>query len=240
MNRVVIFIVFVASAAGILFSVFSTSAEDRLSNNLNETIGLDGNISLDGCNLSVKVESAGQENSPIALTRVVLQADLRNYDFNTVHFTPGSNNFGLRIGRSKVDEKMLKQAHQVIDAGGEKLNRHFSGDQVVREIFERDGGRIFFRVMAEVASTDEGLQILKPHGDAPDFFRFTEAVEAINAPASYRTTTSFAAAGDRTAETFLTGEVVAVPFLQFRVKTEGQAKELAHSFHDYAAKNECH
>lgn len=108
MNRVVIFIVFVASAAGVLFSVFSTSAEDRLSNHLNETIGLDGNISLDGCNLSVKVESAGQENSPIALTRVVLQADLRNYDFNTVHFTPGSNNFGLRIGRSKVDEKMLK------------------------------------------------------------------------------------------------------------------------------------
>ncbi|MBO9401974.1 hypothetical protein [Shimia sp. R9_3] len=240
MKRIIALVVFAVVAAGILFSVFSTSTEDQLSSNLSEVIGLDGVVSLDGCNLSMTVESTGQENSPIALTRMVLQADLRNYDFNTVHFTAGPKSFGLRIGRSKVDERMLEQARQVIDAGGEKLKRFFSGDQIVRETFETDGGRIFFRVMAEVVSTGEGSQTLKPHGDAPDFFRFTEAVEAIDTPASYRTTTTFAGRGDRSAETFLTGEVVAVPQLQFRVKTEKQAKELAHAFNDYAAKNECH
>ncbi len=229
----------VAVAAVLYFFVSKPSSEERLNHNLIEAIGPDGVVSLDACDLSIVVEVAGQENSPIALTRLVLQADLRNYDFETVHLTPRSGNFSLRIDRSQVDNRMLAQAKSIVDAGGARVNGLFASGQTMEEFFEADGSVLSFRVMSEVVTKADGSQNLIAHEDAPDFFRFTESVEALRTPASYRNTTTFADGTLRSAETLLTGEVVAIPFLQFLLKSEEEAKQLAHAFHDYAAENEC-
>ncbi|TRW96020.1 hypothetical protein FNJ84_14335 [Paracoccus sp. M683] len=55
---------------------------------------------------------------------------------------------------------------------------------------------------------------------------------------SYQSTMTFAPGG-ASADTLPTGEIVAIPPLNFRLKSEDKAKALAHSFGNYTAENNC-
>jgi hypothetical protein len=228
----------ITAGLGVLFWTLKPSAGDHLIQVLTEVTGSDGAAALDSCNLSIVVETAGQAGAPIALIRVEIHADLRNYNFETVRFVPRSNGLILRIERGPVTESMLDQVADIVSAGGQVTEQLFSDPNAAKELLELEGGSLFFRVMAEVVTAEDGTTELIPHDDAPDFFRFAESVGAIPAPASYHTTTTFAP-GAASAATLLTGEVMAIPFLQFTVGSEDQGKTLAHAFHSYVDENNC-
>lgn len=228
----------ITAGLGALFWTLQPSAGDHLIHSLKEVTGSDGEVALDSCNLSIVVETAGQAGVPIALTRVAIQADLRNYNFETVRFIPRSSGLILRIERGPVTESMLVQVADIVSAGGQVTEQLFSDNNAAKDLLESEGGSLFFHVMAEVVTAEDGTKELIPHDDAPDFFRFAESVSALPAPASYRTTTTFAQ-GAASASTLLTGEVAAIPFLQFTVSSEDQGKTLAHAFHNYVDENNC-
>jgi len=228
----------ITAGLGALFWTLQPSAEERLINGLTEVTGSDGVVALDSCNLSIVVEAAGQAGAPVALTRVAIQIDLQNYNFETFRLVPRSSGLILRIERGPVTESMLVQVADIVAAGGQVTAQLFSDTNAAKELLETEGGSLSFRVMAEVVTSEDGTTEFIPHDDAPKFFRFAESVSAIPAPASYRTTTTFAP-GAASAATLLTGEVAAIPFLQFTVGSEDQGKTLAHAFHNYVDENDC-
>lgn len=221
-----------------LFLFFQGSAAERLSSSLSELLEEDGVVELQDCNVSIVVNKLGEVGAPIALTRIVIQADMRNYDFETVRIIPSASGASLRIDRGPVDDLMLSNLSKIIEAGGARVAHLVPDEETARKLLEADDSTLYFRVMAEVVETASGTTELVAHEDAPDFFGFVAAIEITGAPISYRSTTTFAASAP-SAETLLTGEVVAIPFLQFAVASEGKAKELAHAFNDYAVDKAC-
>lgn len=238
MRTLLLVVCSVAVAIGGYLIVLKPSAKDQLTTHLNDALGADSTISLDACDLSIIVETEGDESAAIGLTRVVVQANLRDYNFNTVHFQPGQKRFGLRIDRAAFNEDMLAKAENVVAVGGETTAQLVSQMNSIRTLLEAENGALFFRVMAEVTTSEDGTQKLVAHEDAPGFFQFARAVEALPAPASFRSTTTFAH-GEVGAETILTGEVAVIPPLQFWMNSLEDAKDLAHAFHDYAKARGC-
>ncbi len=237
--RLILFVASLTVAIGLVyFFVLSPTPADRLSRGLAEATGLDGTVNLDGCNISLVVESVGQESSPIALTRVVIRADLRNYNLKTVRFIRSPKGFGLRIDRGPVNDSMLIQASSIIDAGADLTEQPVSEVSSLKEFLGAKNTSLFFRVMAKVVTTEDGTKKFIAHEDAPRFYQFVEAVEALPAPVTYRTTSTFLS-GEISSDSFITGRVDAIPSLQFSLGSEDQAKILAHAFHDYAAATGC-
>lgn len=238
MLKIGLFVVCAGITAAVYFFFFQGSAAERLSSSLSELLEEDGVVELQDCNLSIVVNNLGEVGAPIALTRIVIQADMRNYDFETVRIIPSASGASLRIDRGPVDDLMLSNLSKIIEAGGARVAHLVPDEETARKLLEADDSTLYFRVMAEVVETASGTTELVAHEDAPDFFGFVAAIEITGAPISYRSTTTFAASAP-SAETLLTGEVVAIPFLQFAVASEGKAKELAHAFNDYAVDKAC-
>lgn len=210
----------------------------RLTEALHQAAGGEAEISLAACSLRVTAETAAPPGAPFARSRVVVQADLQVYTFERVQILPARDRVRLRLDRRPVDERILAQARQVVELGGLRAEQLLQEPGGIAKMLEPRDAMLFFRIMAQLGKDETGKPILVTDKDAPEFYRFATAVEALPPPASYQVTTSFAP-GAPSAETFLTGEVIAVPPLQFTVQTEAQAKALAQALHDYAAATGC-
>ena len=194
-------------------------------------------VALDACDLQVIAETDGAAGSGIAHARTVLRADLRHYELGTVGFFPGADRLTMRVYRKPVTEAILAQVDEVTAAGGDRMADMLPDRNAIRDLLGEKDGALFFSVTAKVVTSGEE-QTLVAHEDAPAFHAFARNVEALPAPASYQSTTTFGA-GESTAETLLTGEVVALPVLRFNLPSEDDAKALVHALHDHARSQGC-
>lgn len=219
------------------FFVARTSSEDHLEELLHHLLEPDAVVSLNRCDLFIVIDVVGTDGEPVALNRVVMRADLRNYDFETVQLVPRSDKVTLRVNRKPVTNAMLDQATDIVDVVGEGMANLLPDREGIRDLLSAEDGSLFFRVMAEVETSD-GKSILIAHEDAPDFFEFSQSVEAFAPPASYQSTTTYTLGGP-SADTLLTGHVMAVPLLQFTLISEDQAKELGQAFYNHVVSSGC-
>ena len=216
---------------------FVLFSDDPLEALLHDALGPHATVSLNACNLFMTVNATGASGGPIALSRMTMRADMRNYDFQTVQIFPGAEKVSLQIDRKPVTNSMLDQVNDIFDRVDGSKAALLPNQDGIRDILNRDDGSLFFSVMAEIKTSD-GETILIAHEDAPEFYVFTQSVEALVGPASYRSTTTYAPGGP-SADTLLTGEVIAVPVLQFTLKSEDQAKALGQAFYNYAVTSGC-
>lgn len=219
------------------FFVARTSSEDHLQTLLHRALGPDAAVSLNSCDLFIVVNVESTDGAPVALNRVVMRADMRNYDFETVKLVPRSGQVTLRVGRKPVTNAMLDQAADIVDVVGEEMAGLWPDREGVRDVLNAEDGSLFFRVMAEVKTAD-GKSTLIAHEDAPDFFAFAQSVESLAPPASYQSTTTYAPGGP-SADTLLTGQVLAVPHLQFTLGSADGAKELGQAFYNHVMSSGC-
>lgn len=243
MKTVLALLTAVAIGLAAYFLFFRHSPKEQLEALLIQTITrlntpTDTQVSLDGCDLHIVVSVPGDDDAQLRLTRVAVRADLRNYMFKDVTLTPGTKDVKLRINRDRVTSRMLEQASSFVDAAKEKGRNTPFNKENLRDILGAEGGSVYFRVMAEIKDED-GTPKLIAHKDAPDFFAFAQAIEALEPPVSYNITTSYSARTP-SAETLLTGHALAVAHLEFDLASQRQAKELAKAFYHYAKSERCY
>ncbi|TRW96019.1 hypothetical protein FNJ84_14330 [Paracoccus sp. M683] len=117
-----------------------------------------------------------------ALTRIVLQADLRDYRFDTVRLIPGNDAFGLKIIRKPADDPMHDKITAILGAGGKMTQQLLSDPECISNLMATDDPSLTFRVMSQAVIAEDGKSELKAHKDAPDFYRFAKAIEACPRP----------------------------------------------------------
>lgn len=221
-----------------IYFLWQFSADHRVNSELIDGLKQEGLVQLDGCNLSISREVEGEIDAPISLTRIITKVDLRNYDLKEFGIRPTAQAIILRVNRLPLRERTLEQVAKINDLSGLRAEQSPLDSENIRKILEAENGSLFYRVMAEVVSTDSGEQQLVAHEDAPDFYEFATAVEELPSPISFRSTTTFAPGGP-SADTLLTGEIIPLPFLEFAVASNDKAKELAEAFGAFAKRNHC-
>ncbi|MEJ6401570.1 hypothetical protein [Yoonia sp. 2307UL14-13] len=237
MKRLAEVLTLAAAAIAAYLFLIRQPTDERLVAILTNAIGDEAIISLNACDLFVSVDQVGSEGEPVAISRVVMRADLKSYNFGTIRMVPNNQQVTLRISRKPVTEAMLNQFDDIRAVSSEDNRSSWPDRDGARDLLNNDRFTLYVRVMAEVITID-GQQTLVAHEDAPNFFEFAQAVERLPSPASYRITTAYAPGGP-SADTLLTGEVVAIPTIEFRLPTEQKAKDLAHAFHNQAAAHGC-
>ncbi len=183
----------------------------------------------------IRTEVAGADGS--GLSRVVLRADMRDYDFETVRLNTRPDSVTLRASRKDTSTSMLTTLDTIVDRLEMTSNNLDIDRDTMRDLLAQQDGTVAFRLMAEVI-VEDGENTLVAHEDAPAFFEFTQLVEAMPAPASFRSATAFAP-GEPSAETFRTGEIAVVPALDFTLTTQEEINQLGQALFNHSVASDC-
>ncbi|MEC8579882.1 MAG: hypothetical protein VXZ18_03945 [Pseudomonadota bacterium] len=167
--------IFSALVLPTIYFLWQFSADHRVNSELIDGLKQEGLVQLDGCNLSISREVEGEIDAPISLTRIITKVDLRNYDLKEFGIRPTTHAIILRVNRLPLRERTLEQVAKINDLSGLRAEQSPLDSESIRKILEAENGSLFYRVMAEVVSTDSGEQQLVAHEDAPDFYEFATA-----------------------------------------------------------------
>jgi len=194
-------------------------------------------VLLDGCRLRVITEVQGLPQAQVALSRVVLSVDLRNFLFDTATAHMTERGVSLTFERREVTMDMVEQADRIFEIAALALDTDVSAGQST-QVFNRDA-RVTMQVAAMVEEAENGQTLLVPHADAPDFQDFLRGLEQDPAVTAYQTNGVYAESPPAPGS-LLMGSVEIINDLTFRVRSEEEAQHLLEALVRYSRENWCH
>lgn len=239
-----IFLLVVGLFASLLIGITSyfifihQTAEERFSILLRASLDDEFTFELNECNLKIMSETKSETNEAIGFTRRVSHLDLRVYDLKRFRLFQLENQNFLRIQKGPVKAPLLRQFYQIRKTAKETLTTELPDEAAATRHLKTAGSLTAFQFIAQYVETEDGTFVLDQAEAAPNFYRFTQAVEALPLPISFLSETKFAP-GEPSAETFRVGMISIAPNIDLSIDSALDIPAAMDTVSDYARAFDC-
>lgn len=193
-------------------------------------------VSLDGCRLVMRNHQqgigAGMSNHS------VFKVNLARFRFDSSTIvTTNDNRFFIKLALRGDAHLYEEQYLQIFELSQQHFNADSSQDNTqdntlaFRDLIADSVEPFTFRIMSLVNTSGEEA-VIEPPEDAPGFYDFATAVEALPNPPAYNATLSYLSA-EQNAQSLFGGQLSVLRELKFSVLSMEHAKELLHDLYDY-------